>query len=84
MVQGFQGEQLPETCSFQGTIERIDQDKYKSSGIIEKVDEKTLDITELPIRTWTQNFKEAIEEMTSGVPDKVTATIKVDCEGGCS
>jgi len=41
------------------------------------VDDKTLEITELPIRTWTQNFKEAIEEMTSGVPDKVTATIKV-------
>lgn len=55
----------------------MEQDRYKSSGIIDKVDDKTLDITELPIRTWTQNFKEGLEEMTSGGNDKVPQTIKV-------
>lgn len=31
----------------------------------------------MPIRTWTQNFKEGLEEMTSGGNDKVPQTIKV-------
>lgn len=61
---------------FQGSIERIDQDKYKVSGMIEKVNDTTLEITELPIRRWTQDFKEMLEEMTTGT-DKVPQTIKV-------
>lgn len=61
---------------FQGSIERIDQDKYKVSGKIEKINDTTLEITELPIRRWTQDFKEMLEEMTTGT-DKVPQTIKV-------
>jgi DNA topoisomerase-2 len=60
----------------QGSIERIEQDKFKVGGIIEKVDDTTLDILELPVRKWTQDFKEMIEEMTTGV-EKVPAIIKV-------
>ena len=81
VVPRVQGEpsgtsELPQADK-QGSIEHVEQDRYKSSGIIEKVDDKTLDITELPIRTWTQNFKEGLEEMTSGGNDKVPQTIKV-------
>jgi DNA topoisomerase-2 len=60
----------------QGEIERIEPDKYKASGIIEKISDTCLEITELPIRKWTQDFKEMLEEMTSGT-EKVKATIKV-------
>lgn len=60
----------------QGSIERTEVDKYKIGGIIEKVNDTTLEITELPVRRWTQDFKEMLEEMTSGT-DKVPATIKV-------
>ena len=35
-----------------------------------------IEITELPIRKWTQDFKEMLEEMTTGT-DKVSSTIKV-------
>lgn len=59
----------------QGSIERVDQDRYKVSGVWEKVDDKTLVITELPVRKWTQDFKEMLEEMTTGT-DKVPATVK--------
>jgi DNA topoisomerase-2 len=61
---------------FKGSIERTEADKYKISGIIEKIDDTTIEITELPIRKWTQDFKEMLEEMTSGT-DKVPSTIKV-------
>ena len=37
---------------------------YTVTGIIEAVDSTTLRITELPIRRWTQDFKEFIESVT--------------------
>ncbi|WRT66491.1 uncharacterized protein IL334_003450 [Kwoniella shivajii] len=76
LMRGEEQERMnPWFRGFKGSIERIEQDKYKVSGIIEKLDEKTIEITELPIRKWTQDFKEMIEEMTTGT-DKVPATIK--------
>lgn len=50
-------------------------DRFKISGIAEKIDDKTIEITELPVRKWTQDFKEMIESMTSGT-DKIPSTIK--------
>ncbi|WWD03111.1 hypothetical protein V865_001158 [Kwoniella europaea PYCC6329] len=76
LMRGEEQEKMnPWFRGFKGSIERIEQDKYKVSGIIEKIDDKTIEITELPIRKWTQDFKEMIEEMTTGT-DKVPATIK--------
>nr|KIR87863.1 DNA topoisomerase II [Cryptococcus tetragattii IND107] len=76
MMRGEEPEKMtPWFRGFKGSIERIDQDKYKVSGIIEKVNDTTLEITELPIRRWTQDFKEMLEEMTTGT-DKVPQTIK--------
>ncbi|KLT45438.1 DNA topoisomerase II [Cutaneotrichosporon oleaginosum] len=75
----MRGEELvqmtPWFRGFKGTIERVDNDRYKVSGIAEKIDDKTIEITELPVRKWTQDFKEMIEAMTSGT-DKVPSTIK--------
>lgn len=67
---------FPSMLTSQGTIERVDTDKFKVTGIATKVDDKTIDITELPVRKWTQDYKVMIEEMTSG-SDKIASTIKV-------
>lgn len=53
----------------------MDADRFKISGVAEKLDDKTIQITELPVRKWTQDFKEMIEAMTSGT-DKIPSTIK--------
>ncbi|KAK9472391.1 DNA topoisomerase [Dipodascopsis tothii] len=44
--------------NWHGTIERIAPDKYRVSGVINQVDNTTLEITELPIRQWTMTAKE--------------------------
>ncbi|BEJ16333.1 hypothetical protein CspHIS471_0509380 [Cutaneotrichosporon sp. HIS471] len=75
----MRGEELvpmtPWFRGFKGTIERVDNDRYKVSGTAEKIDDKTIEITELPVRKWTQDFKEMVEAMTSG-SDKIPSTIK--------
>lgn len=38
---------------------------YTVSGIIEEVDDTTLRITELPIRKWTQDYKEYLESVSA-------------------
>ncbi|ORX76043.1 type II DNA topoisomerase [Anaeromyces robustus] len=51
---------------FRGKIEKIDENKYKVSGEIHKVDDTTIEITELPIRCWTQTCKEMLESFMTG------------------
>lgn len=60
----------------QGTIEKGDKEGYKCSGIIERTDDNTVEITELPIRTWTQSYKEMLEGWVAGT-DKQPAWVKV-------
>ncbi|KAG5519825.1 hypothetical protein PMAC_000098 [Pneumocystis sp. 'macacae'] len=45
---------------FNGSIEK-QGDKYKISGCIRQIDDTTVEITELPIRFWTQDMKEFLE-----------------------
>ncbi|KAJ3035696.1 DNA topoisomerase 2 [Rhizophlyctis rosea] len=52
----------PWYSGFKGTIEAMGVDKYKISGIINKTDATTVEITELPIHTWTQSYKEELEK----------------------
>ena len=54
--------QLPSFKNFRGTIEQIDDERYAVSGEIAIIDEQTIEITELPIRTWTQAYKEGVLE----------------------
>ena len=51
-------------------------DKYEVKGCITRVDDTTLSITELPLKTWTQNYKEFIEKMLVGDGKDSPATIK--------
>ena len=43
---------------------------YTITGIIEAVDSTTLRITELPIRRWTQDYKDFIDSVTFDPKDK--------------
>ncbi|RVW87704.1 DNA topoisomerase 2 [Vitis vinifera] len=56
---------------FRGTIEKTDPTKQESvgytvKGIIEEVNETTLRISELPVRKWTQDYKEFLESIMTG------------------
>lgn len=62
--------------SFKGFIESAGTDKYKVTGVMTKIDGNTIEITELPVRSWTQNFKEGLEEMLVGT-EKSPSSIKV-------
>lgn len=56
------GEELEELVpwyrGWTGDIERVDLSKFKLKGTIEQIDEKTVEITEIPVKTWTNNMKE--------------------------
>lgn len=66
---------LPWYKGFKGTIEEIDEFKYVTSGEVSIIDDQTIEITELPIKTWTQTYKEnVLEPMLTGT-DKVQPLI---------
>ena len=46
---------------FKGTIEKLEDHRYISTGCWSKVNPTTIEITELPIGKWTQNYKEFLE-----------------------
>ncbi|KAI9040564.1 DNA topoisomerase 2 [Aspergillus affinis] len=48
---------------FHGEVTDMGGDRYKFSGIIKETGEKEVEITELPIRTWTQDFKDKLEDI---------------------
>ncbi|KAK9768521.1 DNA topoisomerase 2 [Basidiobolus ranarum] len=54
---------IPWYRGFQGTIIPISNEKYQTSGIITKLSPTTIDITELPIRSWTQSYKDYLESL---------------------
>eukprot|EP00929_Paragymnodinium_shiwhaense_P044864 TRINITY_DN22_c0_g1_i1.p1 TRINITY_DN22_c0_g1~~TRINITY_DN22_c0_g1_i1.p1 ORF type:complete len:1434 (-),score=498.53 TRINITY_DN22_c0_g1_i1:234-4535(-) len=58
-------EMLPWYKGFKGTItpNAKEAGKFEVVGCIEKTSDTTLSITELPIRNWTQNYKEFLEEL---------------------
>eukprot|EP01134_Creolimax_fragrantissima_P006151 CFRG6151T1 len=63
---GFTGDVVPTDSSFT---------KFSIEGRIEKINETTVEITELPVRTWTQAYKEWLESAVQGT-DKVPAFVK--------
>lgn len=67
----------------QGLLEKLTKEgggggvSYNISGIIEEVDETTLRVTELPIRRWTEDYKEFLESMLCGTEKIKEPFIKV-------
>lgn len=48
---------------FSGEVTDMGGDRFKFSGVIRESGEKEVEITELPIRTWTQDFKDKLEDI---------------------
>lgn len=57
---------VPFYYGFTGEIEPAGAGKYNVRGRIERVDDETLLITELPVKKWTQDYKEMLEKMITG------------------
>ncbi|KAI9344616.1 DNA topoisomerase [Obelidium mucronatum] len=69
MMDGSEPQSMkPWYRGFKGTIEEDGKTKgsYKVSGTILKTSDTTVDITELPVKTWTQNYKEFLEKAMIG------------------
>ena len=56
-------ELIPYYLGFTGSIEKTDKNAYLSKGIYTWKDNETVEITELPIGTWTEDYKEMLEGM---------------------
>lgn len=67
-------EMVPWYRGWEGDIIRNGSDRFKVTGRIEQIDENTLEITELPIKMWTNTMKEFL---LSGLgTDKISPWIK--------
>ncbi|GAA95892.1 uncharacterized protein L969DRAFT_82619 [Mixia osmundae IAM 14324] len=66
---------LPWYRGYKGEIVRLGADKFKCLGVWSQPDEDTLEITELPVRVWTQTYKELLEAWIQGT-EKAPALIK--------
>ncbi|KAL9038724.1 MAG: hypothetical protein Q9180_002959 [Flavoplaca navasiana] len=54
---------IPWFRDFKGAVTPMGQDRYKFSGIIRQTGANEIEITELPIRMWTQQFKDKLVDI---------------------
>ncbi|XP_068560677.1 DNA topoisomerase 2-beta isoform X1 [Cebidichthys violaceus] len=66
---------LPRYKNFKGVIHELGQNQYLVSGEVLVIDRNTIEITELPVRTWTQAYKESVLEPMLQGSDKTPALI---------
>ena len=55
---------------FKGEIKPTAKHKYDVFGVVRKLNDTTVEITELPIHKWTQNYKGELEAMITGDKEK--------------
>jgi len=65
---------VPWFKNFKGTIEPLDHQRYVVNGEISTLSDTKVEITELPIRTWTNAYKETLEGFLTG-NEKIPACI---------
>lgn len=66
---------LPSYKNFKGVIHELGQNQFLVSGEVSVIDKNTIEITELPVRTWTQAYKESVLEPMLQGTDKTPALI---------
>ncbi|XP_076440250.1 DNA topoisomerase 2-alpha-like isoform X2 [Babylonia areolata] len=66
---------IPSFKGFRGAIEELGENKFICSGEVAVLDDVTVEITELPIRSWTQNYKEEVLESMLQGTDKTPPMI---------
>lgn len=68
-------ELVPWYKNFIGTVEFCGDQRYVISGEISKLERERIEITELPVGTWTQNYKENVLEPMLHGSEKVKAVL---------
>ncbi|KAF2277175.1 type II DNA topoisomerase [Westerdykella ornata] len=77
---------------FTGQTEDLGGDRFKFTGTVRQISETEVEVTELPVRFWTQDFKEKLEDIIKAekspsfikdyteynTPDKVHFIIKME------
>jgi len=59
---------IPHYLGFKGTIVKAEKNSYISKGVYKWIDEESVEITELPIGIWTEDYKDFLENMiTNGL-----------------
>ncbi|KAL4629674.1 DNA topoisomerase 2-beta [Arapaima gigas] len=66
---------LPSYKNFKGVIHELGQNQYVVSGEVSVLDKNMIEITELPVRTWTQAYKESVLEPMLQGSEKTPALI---------
>ncbi|KAL1264057.1 hypothetical protein QQF64_004412 [Cirrhinus molitorella] len=66
---------LPSYKGFKGTIHELAKNQYVNNGEVAIIDSTTIEITELPIKTWTQIYKENVLEAMLNGTEKVPPLI---------
>lgn len=59
---GMDEEFIPYYQGFKGTIAKIESQKFLIKGCYEKVDTNKIRVTELPVGTWTEDYKTFLEK----------------------
>lgn len=54
---------VPWYRNWTGSVEKLSDDKYRFTGTVKQIDDVTCEVTELPIKMWTQEFKEKLEDI---------------------
>ncbi|XP_067685534.1 DNA topoisomerase 2-alpha-like isoform X1 [Haliotis asinina] len=76
MIDGLEPRKmLPSYKNYKGIIEEIGEGRCLVSGEVAIIDDQTIEITELPIKTWTQNYKEDVLEPLLHGTDKTQPLI---------
>ncbi|KAL3923273.1 MAG: hypothetical protein SGILL_001747, partial [Bacillariaceae sp.] len=69
-------EMQPFYSGFQGEVTPDGPGKFKLKGIIERTGPTTLEVTELPVRSWTQDFKNLLDKMLVADKDQSSADVR--------
>jgi len=65
---------IPWYRGWTGTVEKLSEYRFKFIGTIRQIDSLRVEVTELPIKMWTQGFKERLEDIIKG--EKTPSFIK--------
>lgn len=74
---------LPWWRGFKGQIKEVAKHKYDVTGVVRKINDTTVEITELPIHVWTEKYKADLEAMIIGEKEKSDGLIKVSFNTQC-
>ena len=71
MIDGKEPKEIhPWYRGFKGSIIKLEKNSWMTKGVYKLVNKTTIEITELPIGTWTNNYKEMLDKMVIGLPLK--------------